>query len=126
MTIPSALTLLVGIFPEPHEQAQAIGAFGGSGGVGNGTLSGPWAYFTYQLAFHSVLGLLIGAIFVKLASWRWIFWFITIIAFPIAILSMVFIPPPHSADRSSQPTIIQKLNSLDLGGISLLTGISSK
>lgn len=68
MTIPSALTLLVGIFPEPHEQAQAIGAFGGSGGVGNGTLSGPWVYFTYQLTFHSVLGLLIGAIFVKLAS----------------------------------------------------------
>jgi hypothetical protein len=39
MTIPSALTLLVSIFPEPHEQAQAIGAFGGSGGVGNGECS---------------------------------------------------------------------------------------
>lgn len=126
MTIPSALTLLVGIFPEPHEQAQAIGAFGGSGGVGNGTLSGPCVYFTYQLTYHLVLGLLIGAIFVKLASWRWIFWFIAIIAFPIAILSTVFIlPQTHSADMSSQPTVIQKLNSLDLGGISLLTGMSS-
>ncbi|EKM58356.1 uncharacterized protein PHACADRAFT_89746, partial [Phanerochaete carnosa HHB-10118-sp] len=38
MTIPSALTLLVGIFPEPHEQARVIGAFGGSDGVGNGKL----------------------------------------------------------------------------------------
>ncbi len=37
MTIPSALTLLVKLFPEPYEQSQAIGTFGGSGGIGNGT-----------------------------------------------------------------------------------------
>ncbi|GJE88722.1 MFS general substrate transporter [Phanerochaete sordida] len=104
MTIPSALTLLVNIFPEPHEQAQAIGAFGGSGGVGN------------------VIGLLVGAIFVKLASWRWIFWFISIIAIPIAILSAMFIPPQrHDDEPLNQPTVLQKINSLDLGGISLLT-----
>ena len=36
MTIPSALTLLVNVFPDPLEQARAIGLFGGCGGVGNG------------------------------------------------------------------------------------------
>jgi MFS family permease len=34
-TIPSALTLLVSIFPEPNEQALAIGVFGGTGAVAN-------------------------------------------------------------------------------------------
>ena len=36
LTVPSALTLIVHVFPEPAEQARAIGAFGGSGAVGNG------------------------------------------------------------------------------------------
>jgi MFS family permease len=36
MTIPSALTLLVNVFPEPLEQARAIGLFGGCGCVANG------------------------------------------------------------------------------------------
>ena len=125
MTIPSALTLLVNIFPEPHEQAQAIGAFGGSGGVGNGTLSGPEVHLRINLPLCQVLGLLIGAIFVKFTSWRWVFWFIAILAFPIAVLSAFFVPPQmRSVDALSQATVTQKLNRLDLGGISLLTGTS--
>lgn len=36
MTIPSALTLLVNVFPDPLEQARAIGLFGGCGCVANG------------------------------------------------------------------------------------------
>lgn len=35
LTIPSALTLLVNVFPEPTEQARAIGVFGGCGAIGN-------------------------------------------------------------------------------------------
>jgi MFS family permease len=35
-TIPSALTLLVNVFPDPDEQALAIGIFGGVGAVANG------------------------------------------------------------------------------------------
>lgn len=36
LTIPSALNLLVNLFPDPSEQARSIGVFGGSGAVGNG------------------------------------------------------------------------------------------
>lgn len=36
LTIPSALTLLVNLFPDPAEQARAIGVFGGCGAIGNG------------------------------------------------------------------------------------------
>ncbi|KAH8829765.1 MFS general substrate transporter [Flagelloscypha sp. PMI_526] len=55
MTIPSSLTLIVRIFPEPSEQGRAIGAFGATGAIGN------------------ILGLIIGAIFTQYASWRWAF-----------------------------------------------------
>lgn len=36
MTIPSALTLLVNVFPDPLHQARAIGLFGGCGAIGGG------------------------------------------------------------------------------------------
>jgi hypothetical protein len=36
MTIPSALALLVRVFPEPLEQARAIGVLGGCGAVADG------------------------------------------------------------------------------------------
>ena len=36
MTIPSALTLLVNVFPDPLQQARAIGLFGGCGAVAGG------------------------------------------------------------------------------------------
>lgn len=127
MTIPSALTLLVNLFPDPIEQAQAIGAFGGSGGVGNGELSSH-RRVTMGSLLLLVLGLLVGAIFAKLASWRWIFWFITMLALPMAVIAALFLPPQTevvdpSLDR--RPSWLQKLNSLDLGGISLLTGKSA-
>lgn len=50
------------------------------------------------------------------------------IALPIAILSVIFIPSTFHTDDAPtirQPTILQKLNSLDLGGISLLSGMYS-
>ena len=49
MTIPSALTLLVNVFPDPLEQARAIGLFGGCGSVANGE------YPSY-LIFYRVAG----------------------------------------------------------------------
>jgi hypothetical protein len=36
MTIPSALALLVNVFPDPLQQARAIGLFGGCGAVAGG------------------------------------------------------------------------------------------
>lgn len=43
LTIPSALTLLVNVFPEPVEQARAIGVFGGCGAIGN---SAPFSHLS--------------------------------------------------------------------------------
>ncbi|THH31696.1 hypothetical protein EUX98_g2500 [Antrodiella citrinella] len=102
MTIPSALTLLVNVFPEPQEQARAIGIFGGCGAIGN------------------ISGLIIGAIFVQFADWRWVFWFVALVAIPVAGFCVVFIPPYESRDTAAS-TGYAKWRSLDLGGVSILT-----
>ena len=38
LTIPSALSLIVYLFPDPKAQAGALGAFGACGAIGNGKL----------------------------------------------------------------------------------------
>ncbi|KIJ05707.1 hypothetical protein PAXINDRAFT_21057 [Paxillus involutus ATCC 200175] len=106
MTVPSALTLLVNAFPDPLHQARAIGVFGGFAGVAN------------------VLGLLIGAMFVQWASFHWVFWFVGIIAIPVA-LACLFIIPPEIAKSEDKPNAgIAKWKRLDLIGVSILTGMT--
>ncbi|CAL1702783.1 unnamed protein product [Somion occarium] len=102
LTIPSALTLLVNLFPDEHEQARAIGVFGGCGAIGN------------------VLGLIIGAIFVQFANWSWVFWFVALIAIPISGLCTILIPPQLKTDDEDKPAGA-KWKSLDLVGIFILT-----
>ncbi|EKM51218.1 uncharacterized protein PHACADRAFT_263243 [Phanerochaete carnosa HHB-10118-sp] len=100
LTIPSALTLLVEVFPEPTEQSRAIGVFGGCGAVGN------------------VLGLIIGAIFVQFASWSWVFWFVALLAIPIGGLCLWLAPSLHQGIDEPQK---QRWKQLDLVGVSILT-----
>ncbi|KAG8721845.1 hypothetical protein FRC08_009646 [Ceratobasidium sp. 394] len=96
LTIPSALNLLVQMFPEPTEQARAIGMFAAAAAIGN------------------VLGTIIGAILVQYASWRWVFWIIAIMALPIAGASIVLIPTtPRRNDT--------KISQVDFVGVSTLT-----
>jgi len=103
LTIPSALTLLVNLFPEPAEQARALGCFGGCGAMGN------------------VLGLIIGALLIEFLTWRWVFWFVAIIVIPIAITCMFLIP--EQAKKVEDPSMLKtaKWKSLDLIGVTDLT-----
>ncbi|KAI0044795.1 hypothetical protein FA95DRAFT_1496538 [Auriscalpium vulgare] len=103
MTIPSALSLIVTLFPEPLEQARAIGAFGGCGAVGN------------------VLGLVIGGIFVEFASWHWVFWFVTVVGAPIALICIFLIPPPPRRPDLDALSPSVRFKTLDLVGVSILT-----
>ncbi|OJA09891.1 hypothetical protein AZE42_06756 [Rhizopogon vesiculosus] len=103
MTIPSALTLLVNVFPDPLQQARAIGIFGGCGAVAN------------------VLGLLIGAMFVQWASYHWVFWFVSIVAVPVALGCFFIIPSQIARTTDSLEPGTAKWKSLDLIGVSILT-----
>ncbi|KAG2132735.1 major facilitator superfamily domain-containing protein [Suillus bovinus] len=103
MTVPSALRLLIKVFPEPLEQARAIGIFGGCNGVAN------------------VLGLVIGAMFVEWTSYQWVFWFSAIVAGPAALACVFIIPSEISNNTDNLEPAAEKWKSLDLVGVSILT-----
>ncbi|EIN11256.1 MFS general substrate transporter [Punctularia strigosozonata HHB-11173 SS5] len=103
LTIPAALALLVNVFPEPTEQARAIGIFGGSGAIG------------------AVLGFIVGGIFVQFTTWPWIFWFLAIVSVVLAAVAYVLIPkqePEHGAEKKS---LLSSIANLDIIGVSVLT-----
>ncbi|TFY61732.1 hypothetical protein EVG20_g6946 [Dentipellis fragilis] len=102
LTIPSALALIVAVFPEPLEQSRAIGAFGGCAAIGN------------------VLGFIIGGIFSQFASWHWVFWFVTLISLPVAALCLLLIPdqPRRPIDDLPRWTRFKRL---DIVGVAILT-----
>ncbi|KAG1827908.1 major facilitator superfamily domain-containing protein [Suillus variegatus] len=103
MTIPSALALLVRVFPEPLEQARAIGTFGGCSCVATS------------------LGLMIGAMFVQWASYHWVFWFIAIVAVPTALACAFIISPEIARTKDNLEPAATKWKSLDLLGVTILT-----
>ncbi|KAI0791401.1 MFS general substrate transporter [Abortiporus biennis] len=103
LTIPSALTLLVNLFPEPAEQGRALGLFGGCGAIGN------------------ALGLIIGAIFVEFATWRWVFWFVAVVSIPISGACLLLIPANAAQENRVQNPNGPRWKSLDIGGVSVLT-----
>jgi MFS family permease len=97
LTIPSALSLIVQLFPDPSHQARAIALFGSAGAIGN------------------VLGILIGAVLVQYASWSWIFWFVAIVGVAIAAVCLLLIP---NAKRNRGQRV-----RFDAIGVSILTGM---
>ncbi|KAF7981588.1 hypothetical protein HWV62_32634 [Athelia sp. TMB] len=103
LTIPSALSLIIKIFPEPVAQARALSAFGGSGSVGN------------------ILGLFVGAIFIQYASWHWTFWFLALLTVPIAFIGWLLIPREKAPSEGPKLKGLAKFLSLDLVGVSTLT-----
>ncbi|KAF8836837.1 MFS general substrate transporter, partial [Paxillus ammoniavirescens] len=102
-TIPSGLALLVNVFPDPLHQAQALGVYGGCAAVAN------------------VLGFLMGAMFVQWTSFHWVFWFVGIIAIPVALGSLFIIPPQIAKSANNSNARIAKWKRLDLIGASILT-----
>ena len=64
----------------------------------------------------AVLGLIIGAILVQYADWRWVFWFATLVAIPVSILSLMLIPAQQKTKYESS-----KMQGLDIIGVSILT-----
>ncbi|KAG2131382.1 major facilitator superfamily domain-containing protein [Suillus clintonianus] len=103
MTVPSALTLLVKVFPDPLEQARAIGLFGGCGAVAN------------------IGGLLIGAMLVEWVSFHWVFWFVACMALPVALACVYIIPSQLAVTVDTFEPGEAKWKSLDVVGVSILT-----
>lgn len=71
--IPAAINLIIHVFPRETEQHIALAAFGGAGELAN------------------IGGFIIGGILL-LAGWRWVFWLLPIVCFPLALLAFLIVP----------------------------------
>ncbi|KAG6333204.1 hypothetical protein ID866_5886 [Astraeus odoratus] len=97
------LSGIVRIYPDPAQQARAIGIFGGCGAVAD------------------VCGFFIGAVFVQWASYRFVFWFVGLVAISVG-LSCVFIIPTHIGKvPDDHDSSVAKWKNLDIVGVSILT-----
>jgi predicted MFS family arabinose efflux permease len=88
--------MIIQLFPQPTHQARAIALFGSAGAIGN------------------ILGILIGAVLVQYAGWKWIFFFVAILGIGIGAVCLVLIP---NAKRDKGKKV-----AFDVIGVSLLTG----
>ncbi|KAF9806225.1 hypothetical protein IEO21_08770 [Rhodonia placenta] len=103
LNIPSAMHIIVHMYPEPKVQSRAIAAFAGSAAVGN------------------VIGLIIGAALVTYISWPWVFYFMAIVCFAMAAMVTILLPSwrnPYTEGESSY----RKLGRLDPIGVTSVTG----
>ena len=146
LTIPSALSLLVDVFPEKKEQARMCCEISHPFLVFEfmsdsrrhwylRRLRGRWkwcvrvaisssALLNVRPISHAVLGLIIGAIFVQYANWSWVFWFVAIVASLIAWFGTIMIPGGFMPTTPSEPGK-PRWKALDIGGVSILTGKSA-
>ncbi|KAG6858922.1 hypothetical protein C0995_012888, partial [Termitomyces sp. Mi166 len=103
LTVPSALYLIIHLFPDPAEQSKAVALFGASAALGN------------------VIGLIIGALIVTYSSWPWVFYTFAIIGAALVIAVMILSPSPQRAHVSALDKA-RRFHRLDLAGVFLLTG----
>lgn len=72
-----------------------------------------------------VFGTMIAAVFIQFADYRWIFFFSSMLGIPAALVCLVLVPAPRSAQRDNGAVFssrLHKLKKLDLAGVSILTG----
>lgn len=123
LTVPSALHMIVHMFPDPSSQSKAVGIFTALGGLGNSALHFSYAYDKHLIGSLIVFGLVIGALFVSFATWQWIFYFIAIVAITEAILVYCLCFQVHRP-KTSPVEQIRRLKRLDIFGVACFTGIS--
>lgn len=99
LTIPSSINMIVQMYPEPQEQAKKLALFGMSGALAN------------------TIALVLAGVFM-LASWRWYFRFIAILAFPFSAFAWFLMPKTEAVAGNMSQT--EKWKRMDLGGVAML------
>jgi len=123
MSIPSALTLIVRVFPDPTQQARAFAVFSGCAVVTDGIVL---ALLTPPLliALDPVLGFIIGAVFVQWVTYHWIFWFVGLVALLVGPIGAVVIPAHIGKAWRNDERFTPTWRDFDIVGTSILTGIA--
>ncbi|KAF5319310.1 hypothetical protein D9619_008587 [Psilocybe cf. subviscida] len=102
LTVPSAMHMIIHLFPESTSQSKAIGVFSTSGALGN------------------VFGLIIGAIITTFASWPWVFYFMAILGI-LESIAVFFLCPTIPRPKTSTIDKAKRIHRLDMFGVSLFT-----
>lgn len=100
---------------------------------GNGSNWDRYANFFFSLnsirltSDSSVLGLIIGALFVTFTSWPWVFYFSSIVS-GIIVLSIAVLVPNIRRYAPGEPrtTKLLRIKRLDLVGVAIMTGDSNR
>jgi MFS family permease len=75
----------------------------------------------FVLTITAVTGLIIGALFVSYATWPWVFYFMSIVGFFLAIGVAILSPSPQRPPATIAEKAL-RFRRLDLVGVSILTG----
>ncbi|KAG5723114.1 hypothetical protein E4T56_gene212 [Termitomyces sp. T112] len=102
LTVPSALYLIIHLFPIPAQQSKAVALFAASAALGN------------------VIGLIIGALIVSFSSWPWVFYSFAIIGAVLFIVVAILSPSPRRAHLSVVKET-RRFRRLDIFGVFLMT-----
>ncbi|EKM77931.1 hypothetical protein AGABI1DRAFT_42601 [Agaricus bisporus var. burnettii JB137-S8] len=102
INVPSALYIIIHLFPDPTSQAKAVAMFGICGALGN------------------VIGLVIGAFIVNWATWPWIFYMFAIFGAVLFTGVMVLCPSPQGSHLSALDKA-KRFKRLDMLGVFLMT-----
>ena len=127
MNIPSALAMIIAMFPDPAKQGQALGLFTAAVAIGNGQsgVAPNWNVTEYYILLNLVTGLFIGAALAAYASWIWIFYLVTILG--IAMVAGVLLVMPLRVSTTNPEfeglSHREKFKRLDLPGVGTLTGM---
>ncbi|KXN92650.1 hypothetical protein AN958_00898 [Leucoagaricus sp. SymC.cos] len=76
LTIPSAITMIVLLYPTRGEQDQALALFAGFGAIGN------------------IGGLVIGGLISETIGWKWCFWIMAMVIIPMCVIVYLLSPTP--------------------------------
>jgi MFS family permease len=103
LNVPSAMALIIRMYPNPASQSKALAGFAGAAAIGN------------------VIGLIIGASLTSFASWPWVLYFTTIVSFILAVVSFALLVPVTMGEASSNLKEHGRFERLDIFGVSALT-----
>lgn len=96
LTIPSAINMIIQMYPEPVQQAKMIGLF------------------SLSAALANTLALVLAGVFL-LADWRWFFRFVSIVVIPFSIFSWFLMPRAPAVAEELAAT--EKWKRMDLFGV---------
>lgn len=99
LTVPSAINMIVQMYPDPREQGAKLGIFGTAGPLAN------------------TVALILAGGFV-MASWRWYFRFIAILVIPFSVGAWFLMPRTRAVAEDVGSG--EKWRRMDLGGVSIM------